>query len=506
MIVIADPSRATRLPCLSAIILGAIILVFVALAGCAMLPAPTLSPQMDQPGLAGSCAAFFAELDRQVQKAGVLDPGAFRVEKYPYLRVNRFLASFNGDIRDETAFNAWADRLQALDQEGRRHEIANLPDRIVIAGERIGAPEAIQQVVTCGDVLRSADFAAEQARADLQESISAPDDYLTLRRVIGLYPITKPFIYWGVLNWHEGVHRRFTVQPPADWQSVIYVPPDRPGRKDAGEIVTQAKRDALGIPLFTSAEQEALLQFHAPVWEVESARDFNLIGTPYWAAQGRLAVDTQKPTVYTLISFTRFGSEILTQLNYITWFTARPKQSALDIYGGPLDGVNFRVTLDAAGAPLLYESVHNCGCYYKAYPTRRLQVREKIAYPEPPLILQAPEYDPGSQFITVAMESRTHYVQHLYTTDRRRPSDAVSYRLQDYGYLLSMAHPAGARSSMFDQYGIAHGSHRLERYILWPTGVLSPGAMRQYGRHAVAFIGRRHFDDPHYLQEIFDRK
>jgi hypothetical protein len=37
-------------------------------------------------------------------------------------------------------------------------------------------------------------------------------------------------------------------------------------------------------------------------------------------------------------------------------------------------------------------------------------------------------------------------------------------------------------------------------------GVLSPGAMRQYGRHAVAFIGRRHFDDPHYLQEMFVRK
>jgi len=217
-------------------------------------------------------------------------------------------------------------------------------------------------------------------------------------------------------------------------------------------------------------------------------------------------VDTQQPAVYTLISFTRFGSEILTQLNYISWFSARPKQSVLDLYGGLLDGVNFRVTLDAAGVPLLYESMHNCGCYYKAYPTHRLQVRETIAYQEPPLILQAPEIDPGTQLITVAMESRTHYVQHLYTTDRRRPPHAVTYTLIDYGHLRSMARPDGGRSSMFDQYAIAHGSHRLERYLFWPMGVLSPGAMRQSGRHAVAFIGRRHFDDPHYLQEMFVRK
>jgi hypothetical protein len=48
---------------------------------------------------------------------------------------------------------------------------------------------------------------------------------------------------------------------------------------------------------------------------------------------------------------------------------------------------------------------------------------------------------------------------------------------------------------MFNLYGIAPGSERLERFILWPTGVLSPGAMRQWGRHAVAFVGKRHFDD-----------
>jgi hypothetical protein len=117
---------------------------------------------------------------------------------------------------------------------------------------------------------------------------------------------------------------------------------------------------------------------------------------------------------YTLLSFTRFGKEILTQLNYIIWFPARPKVNALDIYGGDLDGVNFRVTLDMDGEPLLYESIHNCGCYYGAYPTRRLKPRERIDYAEPPLIFKAPELALSREVMTVAMETRTHYVQHLY--------------------------------------------------------------------------------------------
>ena len=206
---------------------------------------------------------------------------------------------------------------------------------------------------------------------------------------------------------------------------------------------------------------------------------------------------------YTLLSFTRFGKQILTQLNYIIWFPSRPMQSDWDIYGGLLDGLNYRVTLDSDGAPLLYETVHNCGCYYKAYPTKRLQVRAKIDYAEPPLVLKAPDLDPSTDFITVAMESRTHYVQHLYPQSRELQPEAAAYSLADYGQLRSLPYSKGDRRSMFDQYSLALGTDRLERFILWPTGVLSPGGMRQWGRHAVAFVGRRQFDDPFYMDRMF---
>jgi hypothetical protein len=56
---------------------------------------------------------------------------------------------------------------------------------------------------------------------------------------------------------------------------------------------------------------------------------------------------------------------------------------------------------------------------------------------------------------------------------------------------------------MFSPDSLAPGSERLERFILWPTGVVSPGAMRQWGRHAVAFVGERHFDDPFSMDKMF---
>lgn len=56
--------------------------------------------------------------------------------------------------------------------------------------------------------------------------------------------------------------------------------------------------------------------------------------------------------------------------------------------------------------------------------------------------------------------------------------------------------------SPFDRRGIIALSRRLERFLFWPMGIASPGAMRIRGTHAIAFVGRRHFDDPLLLQKL----
>jgi hypothetical protein len=62
---------------------------------------------------------------------------------------------------------------------------------------------------------------------------------------------------------------------------------------------------------------------------------------------------------------------------------------------------------------------------------------------------------------------------------------------------------SGDRKSLFNSLGTVTNTDRMERYMLWPTGVYSPGAMRQWGRQPVAFAGERHFDDPHYMEKMF---
>jgi len=48
------------------------------------------------------------------------------------------------------------------------------------------------------------------------------------------------------------------------------------------------------------------------------------------------------------------------------------------------------------------------------------------------------------------------------------------------------------------------GTQRAERFFFWPMGIASAGAMRQWGRHATAFVGRRHFDDAQLLERRFE--
>lgn len=471
--------------------------------GCALVPVPTRSPHT---GVAppGVCAEFFASLDRQIEKAEVIDPGVFRVKGYPYLRANRFIASFREDVEDKTAFAAWMDRMQTLDQTARRFEIANLPVEETAASSPSGqSRDHYREVVACGDLLRAADLEGNENRKKLRNGISAPDDYIPLRRVLGLYPLTRLLVLQGISNWHAEARKSFSLEPPVGRQTIRYFPAESERESVIRQTVKPTRRDALGIPIYSSGERAVLFRKWAPVWEIKDQGRFDHIGAPNWTAQGSLDVDTGQPRTYTLLSFTRFEEKILTQLNYIIWFPARPKEDSLDIYGGFLDGLNYRVTLATDGEPLLYETMHNCGCYYKAYPAKRLQVRARIDYAEQPLIFKAPEINPDKHLMTVAMASRTHFVQHIYASTREPEGEKTVYSLADYDRLRSLPFSKKRRKSMFSESAVVPASERLERFILWPTGVFSPGAMRQWGRHAVAFVGRRHFDDPFYMEKMF---
>ena len=78
------------------------------------------------------CAGWFTKLDEIVDGAGVRDAEAYRIPGFPYLRVNRFLASFREQAQmDSTAFAVWENRLRELDQRARNYELKNLPPHLL---------------------------------------------------------------------------------------------------------------------------------------------------------------------------------------------------------------------------------------------------------------------------------------------------------------------------------------------------------------------------------------
>lgn len=75
--------------------------------------------------------------------------------------------------------------------------------------------------------------------------------------------------------------------------------------------------------------------------------------------------------------------------------------------------------------------------------------------------------------------------------------------VQEDDVLRSQPLSRGGTRSLFRPDGLVPGSERAERYFFWPMGIYEPGAMRQWGRHATAFVGRRHFDDADLLERYF---
>ena len=239
---------------------------------------------------------------------------------------------------------------------------------------------------------------------------------------------------------------------------------------------------------------------------IEETGQYDQIGEMTRDASDTLQLDVNNPTVYTQLSYTRFYGKTLLQLNYLAWMPERPKSGAADLLAGKFDGVLWRVTLDEDGVPLIYDAIHPCGCYHMFFPTARL---EMIAPPDRYVEWafsprEAMSVDIDSTIIVTA-ETRTHYLANVSETSMGDEDMIKTYQLAPYDELRSMSSVIGARS-IFDQHGLVPGTERGERFLFWPMGIRSAGAMRQWGTHATAFLGRRHFDDAFLIQKRFKRR
>lgn len=455
-----------------------------------------------KPDLAG-CAVFFRDMDARVEAFGVADAAAARIEGFPGLRADRFLASFAGAELTADAFTAWLERLRRLDETARLSEWRNLPDRAKAALPAPADQEIEKAVSGCGRILAEQVMNSPGLRARLPSAIRPPDAYSTWQRIFGLYFLSRWAIVDGVRQLHSEMRAPFlgADQQPAAGRQIDYEPPASPAivAAEVAEILTQSAANPLGIPEPSPDQLEQLFSAYAPVWAVDTRSDDDRIGTVGLNADGEARIDPQKPGVYRLASHTRFGNRILLQLNYLIWFPARPSTGLLDIYAGRFDGLIWRVTLRMDGQPLAYDSIHACGCYYQIFPG----VGFKVAQPRDgsePILTPAPilAQQPGER-VVVKIAAGNHFIDGIATGPA---ADAEPYGWLDYDTLRSLPMADGGYRNLFDEDGLLPGSERPERFLLWPMGVPSAGAMRQWGTHAVAFLGKRHFDEPRLLEKL----
>lgn len=506
------------------------LLFLLLMAGCAQQPALLSSTYTyTQDEAVAHCYDFYSELAQHTEKVNY--PAVARIQGYPFLRSNRFLASFADELAEpitEPITEPWIEQQQArwqswlvqLNQQAINAlllEWQQLPlalqQQLADSHQSLSRRELQQELQGCGVLLVRAllqqtglgsDLRAE-LRYELLELAQVPDHYSTLKRTLGLYPLVKSFFNAGVEREisHLQEQRRGVADTPL--AAAVY-----DGRSVAAVEEPQPLTvDQLGIPLLSAQQAQAWLARWRPVWLLEQTGDYDRPGRVYWREQQLPAVDGDQPTQYEFISFGRWQGQVTLQLNYNIWFSERPPAGRFDLLAGPLDGLIWRVHLDLQGRPLAFDSIHSCGCWYQLYPAKGFSAQAVQDGGESVLVdlgLQAADGQSGQgqQVVQLRVRSGDHQLMHAgLGSGRSGPWWNLAVVGFNELYVLPSPLPdqQGYRS-LFDPQGLVPASRRSERWLFWPMGIASPGAMRSPGTHAIAFVGRRHFDDADILQHV----
>ncbi len=471
--------------------------VFIVLLSACVKPAYIMDTEKSQPSVV-KCSQFFNQLDTAIKHEGVQDVQASRVDGLPFLRANRFLASFADDDMNDAQFATWLEKMNALAVEGYSLEWKNLSEQGKRTVSYTSFSSFAKKLSYCSVVSVHHLKEMPNSKVSLKKTVHVSDDYQLWKRTLGLYPISAWAFLLGIHDWHQQTKQVFAQSlSKLEVKGKMY----RYASKFVGAShIDDWQWDALNIPILSESVKQQLFEKFAPNLEVDVGQLDDEIGRV--RRDDAVSIDVRHPVVYQKLSYTRFHGEILPQLNYIFWFPSRPKASALDMLAGSVDSIMWRVTLTPDGKPLLYDAIHSCGCYHMFFPTDKLSLlpQNKIL-DEGALVPQmAPNLKAGTK-ITLRIEQGTHYIQKIFLSDANRASDKP-YMMLDYNELRALPHKNGFHSA-FNHEGIMPHTERLEAYFFWPMGIAKPGSMRQWGHHATAFVGHRHFDDAHLLERYF---
>ena len=466
--------------------LRAILLLFFAsvLAACAtggsQLPVQPVQ-------MSANCAALFAAWDVARDEAGIHSPWGTASKAVSVLRGNRVLAAHAPN--DLVGRQVWLTQALEVGMVAVRAEWAGLART-----DKRGLPDDTpDRLWRCGQDLAEG-LAREPAQFDVVRTALRPsDNYSQIARLLGAYPFAVPFMRLGIAEWQREARARLQSDRTPQVAEIYTVDPPPEG------LLGALRSSAQLLPSLALPADEALLGWlakHAPILKVAQQSAADQIGRVRTSSSGFVRVDGTQPTIYAQIgSAYLFGAPRL-QLIYTVWFPERVAKHWLDPYAGKLDGLIWRVTLGADGNALAYDSIHPCGCFHSVFPAVPVAIADAGGR-EQPLIVQNASY-PTGRLVQVGLTAGDHQLADVSST-ASVPSSARQLSWQPITDLLALPVNGGPAVSLYRPDGLVSGTARAERFYLWPSGVPSAGAMRVWGQHATAFVGRAHFDDPYLL-------
>jgi hypothetical protein len=454
---------------------------------------------------------FFSELDTTVYQSGVRHGADFQVSGFPYLRANRFLVSLKERLENDAQKNQWLLLMHQLDIAARKAEIQNLPENEV---QRLAAAFGIEPdrnslfayLIDQSGKLLAHDQRQPDFFAVLEVAVQNSSEYSTLMRVFGLYPlaaipvaIVTLRVNDEIAEWHQLPEGERTPLGTI----IAYGPAD--GLDFSGpevrKIMKRSRQNPLAIPLPSAGDQKKLLAIFAPLIIQDLAGDYDQLGAVVWTDK-QISVNPDQPLMYYYFSHAYLRNNPVLQINYVIWYSKRGGPNAPRIERGNMDGLTIRVSLDEDGSPFMVDIMNNCGCYHIYVPHK-----ERIERIRPvPLAIDAfvPAWLPDDyprQRLAIRVISGWHQVAHVSSASM--PLDARPYELVPYDQLEILPKDGARHESIFNARGIGKYTERLESDIFIPMGVPQVGRMRQRGHHAVKFVGRAHFDDPHLFNNHF---
>ncbi|MFT6093483.1 MAG: hypothetical protein ACJA2Q_001383 [Pseudohongiellaceae bacterium] len=441
-----------------------------------------------------SCISVAFEFRSVVDSQEVGNASAPALAILPMFHSNRFLDLLAKEPITQTQTRQWFSQSAALGASIRSSENKNL--------KQPWPDSHLALINRCAISFATLDNYSAHRQQTLKRLSLISDHYDPFAQWLGFNWLLRPIFNSRIKKLHEDEKSWFEQTISFD-ESASYRPQETSHQKDSDleEWFNRAyDSNPLKVPQLNDTQLSSLFALHSPRFTIELKDDNDLIGQPVWS-DAEVNVNSDSPTVYTLPSLTRFGTSNLLQLNYVIWFSERKPTALFDLFAGKIDSLIWRVTLDEQGKVLLYDSIHSCGCYHKYFVMADNVVTKKPALSEEPANIFNLTDINSEAGVHIRLTANEHYVVGV---NNDVLSSARPYLLADYA-LLSNLNDHGRSKSMFSPSGIIIDSKRLERYTLWPTGIKSVGAMRQWGTHATGFVEQQHLDDATLLDLYFLR-